>query len=167
MSFLGTVILPLVTILLPHCIQDSFQIWNTIHYTLYTVHYRLYTIHCTLYTVRYTLYTLHCTLYTLHYTLYTIHYTLYSIHCKIYTIHSIIYTIQYALYNIHYRLYTIQWKLYIRLSESTGTQEQRSKAKRICEADKVILFAVLLQNPKCRDLCVIDTLIFYENIDFN
>ena len=51
-----------------------------------------------------------------------------------------------------------------RLSESAGTLEQRSEAKQFCEADKVKISAVLLQNPKCCNLCETDALIFYVKI---
>ena len=40
------------------------------------------------------------------------------------------------------------------------------RLKGFCEGNKVKLSAVLLQNPKCRDLQIIDVLIFYENIGF-
>ena len=43
-----------------------------------------------------------------------------------------------------------------RVSKSAGT-----RPKGFCEADKEELFAVLSQNPKCCDLCIIDILIFY------
>ena len=38
--------------------------------------------------------------------------------------------------------------------------------KGFCEADKVKISSVLSQNPKCRNLCGIDILIFYENFGF-
>ena len=41
------------------------------------------------------------------------------------------------------------------------------RQKGFCEADKVNFSAVLLQNPNCRNLRVIDTLIIYENIGFH
>ena len=40
------------------------------------------------------------------------------------------------------------------------------RPKGFCEADKVKFSAVLSQNIKCRDLCIINILMFYENIVF-
>ena len=40
------------------------------------------------------------------------------------------------------------------------------RPKGFCEADKVKLSAVLTQNPKCRNLHLIDILIFFLNIGF-
>ena len=50
----------------------------------------------------------------------------------------------------------------IRTYDKAGTREERSMAERICEADKVKLSAVLLQNQNFCNLRVIDILIFLK-----
>ena len=82
------------------------NIWDTLHFSLWTLHSTLYTLHfCTPhfapYTLQFTLHTLHPTRYTPHFTLYTLHSTRYTPQSTLYTFIVTLHTVHFTPHSLH------------------------------------------------------------------
>ena len=100
------------------------------------------TVHCTRNNTE------HCTLYTKHFILYSIQFTLFTVHCRMhtsqFTLHTPHCTLNTALCTLHTANCTVQ----TRLSESAGTREQFSEAKRILWGQQGILSRYFVANSQ-------------------